>query len=312
MIVDHLGNTYKNISEMCKAYNISTDIYYRRRRNGKDLKFSLTAPKYSYLTRPDVIVHDHLGNVFRSKSDMCEYYNIPYASFIDKIKRGKSLKDILTHSDRFYTVDHLGNTFKNEREMCKFHNVCYNTFRRRKQMGYSIKDSLTCINYRSSEGRIILDKPSRYTKSKEVKDHLGNSFKSISAMCEYYNITYPTYRSKVNKGWDIERILTDNNKRCKSCKDHLGNSYKSITSMCKAYNVSYVTYKGRLKRGMSTADALTQEVVNYNSVPCKDHLGNEYPTIANMCKKYKIKRTTFQHRLHRGWSLEEALTSPTK
>lgn len=40
---------------------------------------------------------------------------------------------------------------------------------------------------------------------------------------------------------------------------------------------------------------------------CKDHLGNEYNSIASMCKHYGISRQIFIYRLNHGLSLEECL-----
>lgn len=45
---------------------------------------------------------------------------------------------------------------------------------------------------------------------------------------------------------------------------------------------------------------------------CKDHLGNEYNSITEMCRSYGIKRTEYYKRLKRGWSLEETLTREVK
>lgn len=43
----------------------------------------------------------------------------------------------------------------------------------------------------------------------------------------------------------------------------------------------------------------------------QDHLGNKYPSIAAMCRAYGLpERTNFYHRIHKGWSLEKALTMP--
>lgn len=45
---------------------------------------------------------------------------------------------------------------------------------------------------------------------------------------------------------------------------------------------------------------------------CKDHLGIEYKTKAEMCRHYGIKYYTFKGRIRAGWSLESALITPEK
>lgn len=44
---------------------------------------------------------------------------------------------------------------------------------------------------------------------------------------------------------------------------------------------------------------------------CKDHLGNEYPTIKIMCTAYNISVNKFKGRLRLNWTLEDALTKAT-
>lgn len=46
---------------------------------------------------------------------------------------------------------------------------------------------------------------------------------------------------------------------------------------------------------------------------CKDHLGNEYESTSAMCEHYKIIRSTYMNRIKKfGWSVEKALTTPTR
>lgn len=45
---------------------------------------------------------------------------------------------------------------------------------------------------------------------------------------------------------------------------------------------------------------------------CKDHLGNEYKSITEMCDAYGVERTTYRRRLTLGWTIEEALTNSKK
>ena len=41
---------------------------------------------------------------------------------------------------------------------------------------------------------------------------------------------------------------------------------------------------------------------------CVDHLGNEYPSMADMARTYGLLPCVFRTRLKRGWNLQEALT----
>lgn len=43
---------------------------------------------------------------------------------------------------------------------------------------------------------------------------------------------------------------------------------------------------------------------------CKDHFGNVYHSIKDMCDFYQIKSSTYHDRIRNGWSIKDALTVP--
>lgn len=44
----------------------------------------------------------------------------------------------------------------------------------------------------------------------------------------------------------------------------------------------------------------------------KDHLGNEYKSISEMCRHYGITFASYEHRIESGMSLEKSLTTPVR
>jgi DNA-binding transcriptional regulator YhcF (GntR family) len=50
-----------------------------------------------------------------------------------------------------------------------------------------------------------------------------------------------------------------------------------------------------------------------HNIPCKDHLGNKYPSIKDMCKVYGVNPETYSRRIKvYKMTVEEALTRPVK
>lgn len=97
----------------------------------------------------------------------------------------------------------------------------------------------------------------------------------------------------------------------KMCKDHLGNKFNSITEMCKHWGIRVMLYQQRVKLGWSLEKCLTFQVkVVKKPFVCKDHLGNDYTSITNMCEHYHINPCVFRNRLKKGWGLEKSLTEP--
>lgn len=62
---------------------------------------------------------------------------------------------------------------------------------------------------------------------------------------------------------------------------------------------------------MSQEEALTAPKTKGPAKPCKDHLGNEYPSCSEMFRAYGINYTIWKYRhVTKGWTLEETLTTP--
>lgn len=45
-------------------------------------------------------------------------------------------------------------------------------------------------------------------KNNVVRDHLGNTYRTKSEMCNHYGVMIGTYNSRINRGWSVEKALT--------------------------------------------------------------------------------------------------------
>ena len=147
------------------------------------------------------------------------------------------------------------------------------------------------------------------------KDHLGNEFPSINAMCKHYGIDRTVFNYRRNeKHMSLKETLTMpvEKKHNGSCKDHLGNVFPNKQAMCEHYGISTDTFnKRRNEKHMSLKEALTTPARKTRD-SCKDHLGNEFPSIAAMVDYYGITRKTFDKRRKKQISLKEILTTPVE
>lgn len=132
---------------------------------------------------------------------------------------GKTTPDtieILTGTQTDHTVtDHLGNLYASEKEMCDHYGVQYSTFRLRQLNGWNLEQSLTEPPRHKPSKRKNSAKKNSHKKSKAgqkkksaVKDHLGNAYPSIKAMCQTYGIGADTFRYRINHGRSLEEALT--------------------------------------------------------------------------------------------------------
>ena len=92
--------------------------------------------------------------------------------------------------------------------------------------------------------------------------------------------------------------------------DENGRRYSSLSAMCRERDLNYFAVRKRMITNVDKSLLFAQQ--NLHNIPCKDHLGNEFPTKKAMCAHWGINAVTFSSRWNNGWTLEEALTAPTK
>ena len=300
---DHLGNEFPNKTAMCKHYGINRTTFDKRmNEKHMSLEETLTTPVRKQKPIP---CKDHLGNEFPSKSAMCKHYGIDKKTYVDRIeKRHMSLKDALTTPVKKQhngpCKDHMRNKFPSITAMCKHYGIGIDTFNKRiNEKHMSLEDALTT--------------PVKKQKPIPCKDHLGNEFPSKKAMCKYYGINPCTFKDRIDKKqMSLKDALTTPTKKLQqSCKDYLGNEFPSEAAMCKQYGINQGTFgKRKNDSHISLEKALTMPA-RIKPIPCKDHMGNEFPSKTAMCKHYGISTTSFDKRINeKQMSLEDALTTP--
>ncbi len=127
-----------------------------------------------------------------------------------------------------------------------------------------------------------------------VKDYNGKEFESITELCQFYNISKSTYRSRIKNGWPPKCALlvpvTDKYKT-RSIKDHLGNKFKNLKDMLIFYNISVSAYQYRITHGWSLEKTLTTPVKKEK----KEIIINQihYKSVDDVCQKFGISRRTY-------------------
>ena len=141
--VDHLGNQYNSILDMCRHYNIEYRAFRARLKSGMSLADALTKPLPMYTI--DKVCMDHKGNKFNSAIEMCKHYNIDYAVFKRRMRLGWSLQRALEQpvQKRCSVQDHKGNWFESIDKMCEYYGINRTTYVMRRKAGLSIEEALT-------------------------------------------------------------------------------------------------------------------------------------------------------------------------
>ena len=198
--------------------------------------------------------------------------------------------------------DHEGNEFDSLIDMCEHYGIAIKTFRMRMRYKWTLERALM--------------QPIRYFK--KCKDHLGNEFNSELEMCRYWHITLSTFRSRMRCKWTLERALTMPILGVGSsipARDHLGRDYPSMSAMFRAWGWDVNCAFAKLSGGkVSIKELLTRSYKREefsNNRSCKDHLGNEFKSLKDLCRHWKVDYSTFYTRYSvKRWTVERALTEP--
>jgi hypothetical protein len=170
--VDHLGNQFDNIKELCHYYGITQTQYRGRLYRGWTQEETLTG------MRVNTKVKDHLGNTYRSKAAMCKQYGLSITTYNARIHAGYTIQDALLNSknrnqlplnnsniieaSNMYAEDHLGNKYKNIAQMCRVYGIKHDLFCHRRKRGWTLEESLTRkTNKNISKSSLSVEEPTR-------------------------------------------------------------------------------------------------------------------------------------------------------
>lgn len=158
---------------------------------------------------------------------------------------------------------------------------------------------------------VIRDSLLSETWDKSTTDYLGNSFETAEEMAEFYNINLSRIKRIVlrKKRMKAERylvnLLSDREWR-QGEKDHLGNSFDTLEEVVGHYGIDLSELISKVKNEQYYKAILTPDEDGLY----RDHLGNSFETTKQLARFYGIDIERLKDRLRRGWTFQEALTTP--
>ena len=258
-----------------------------------------------YLYKGKVYQRDS-GHPLKNFSTFLSMVSGKSQTYIFNYLKGRGVLSNLQLEGLFSTqkvLEYKGKIYKSQLEFIKEYGFSRTYFAKCQDKGMSLDEIVS--NYKNfKDGRV---------------DHLGKEFKTEKEMAKHWGISLEVYKGRRRSGWSLEKSLTTPTRLVREpveYRDFKGRVFSSAKSMAKEYKVSSTTLLRMLDDGKSTEEVthfLSQrDVHRRRGVTCSDHLGNTFPTKSEMFKYWGITKSTFENRIRRSWSLEEALTGKRK
>jgi hypothetical protein len=244
---------------------------------------------------------DHLGQKFKTKTEMCKHWGVGFRAFCSRIRGGLDLETALTSpvspSHRLkinrYT-DHQGNKFSTKAEMCKYWGVDCILLNSRLSRGWDLEKALT-TPIGAVYKRVVPKEP---VAECEITDHLGNKFHTKSEMCRYWKVDLTLFVKRAERGYSLKECLVG-----RKIKDHLGNEFNDLKEMCDYWGIEVRQFKSRRNQKKSLEQCLTDE----SKFVIYDYNGIKFNTLTEMCKYHNVKIGTYESRKRKGWNTKECL-----
>jgi hypothetical protein len=132
---------------------------------------------------------------------------------------------------------------------------------------------------------------------------------TINEWSEKMNLNPNTIRSRMDKEWTVEEVLTTPIKCMPIFLDYNGEK-KTLSEWSDYTGIDRSILKNRYDRGWSTEKILTTEPIKDRNI--KLEYNGVIRTIEEWSKILGIKKKTLWARYNRGWSVERVLTTPVK
>ena len=300
---DHKGNKYNSVEEMLKSYGVNKSTYYYKRKCGYSLS--------DILNKSTKVIFDHKGNEFTNTTEMCNYYGMSRRLYYKRLKEGKTMAEIFNNSK--IIVDKYENRFRSLNSFCKFYKINWSQCKRYINEGVSIDDIVEFCERRKQD-RKIGKRTEFFNRGKEIEFE-GNTYKSVTDLCDKYNVKYNTYYIRKKRGFTLEECIYGKDTKVNPSTndnanviDHFGNKFINEAHMCRYHNVKYSTYKSRKDKGWPLPKCLSDK--SYYKYKFHDKLvyaDKTYKTLKALCDDYNINYNLFcKYRAYHKLSTLEA------
>jgi hypothetical protein len=131
------------------------------------------------------------------------------------------------------------------------------------------------------------------------------NLRSVTEACRHFGLLRGTFESRVRRGWTAEEAfgVKRRDRRSEFLREH---NLPSLRAAAKHFGLSHGIVYARLRRGWTLPEAFGIDIRHKRRYDVREFLNERnLRTISEACQKFGVKRSTFESRLRRGWTVRQ-------
>jgi hypothetical protein len=323
------GKQYSNIDAAAKAFGLAPQEVKRALVAGKSLESALGLHSGGAAQPKPVTVQ---GVDYPSIKAAAQAHNMSPAKVRGRLRRGQTIEQALelekpstapqtttpaTGAAQPKPVTVQGVDYPSIKAAAQAHNMSPAKVRGRLRRGNTIEQALELEKTTPTSKTKTVARATGVAQPKPVTVQ-GVDYPSIKAAALAHDLTPALVRGRLRRGKTIEQALDkDTAAPPTTTKNNLvgqahpitvaGVKYPSIKAAAQAHKLEPALIRGRLHRGMTIDKAFNLENKTRGQAKTITVAGNAYPSIKAAAQAHNLSPNNVRGRLHRGWSIEEAL-----
>ena len=304
--VEYKGHIYASQGALAEAFGISQSSLSLRLRKGMSLEEAINTPvkeQNKYLLDGKYVKYSEVKRY-------CQEYGVSESTVMRYWSdRGEETPDVR---------DIVKKLLEKKKQTITYHGKKYPTMTNALSE-LKIKESPSTIKNRMEKHGMsfeeVIDAGSRMFKIRRIFHYQGQVYYSFKEFSKGVGVPESTLRKRLKKGMSVEEAVEAPKNQIVKNREvitYKGETYKMWSEFFEK-NPLFKRARGgihqRRERGMSIEEALDDYAKKFFAT---DHKGNVFRNHKEMYLKYGLSPSTVRNRLISGWSLEKALTTPTK
>jgi hypothetical protein len=335
-----LGEAYKSLNQRATHFGLNVSSFYQRVNRGETAEEAVNylIPKADDPSREpgkrgrrgNPVEFE--GQVFSSIRDFAKKNKMSphkvayrlklgwsYSEAIEKtIREGFNKTGSSIGSELHENLHYQGKEYRSVRSLATTFNVSPHKVRYRLKNGWSVGQAIE-----RTKAPETANKPSiEGALSKQVKigtllpfEINGLSFDTAKKLAEHFGMNPAKVTGRLRNGWSVAQAVEEE-AHDRVHKQHITGKLKvgrkrfsTVIELAETYNTSYRVVQYRLSQGATPSQSVGIEpwspgVHKGKKISFRD---KTYPSLVELSKAYGTDYNKMSGRIHRGWTLEEAL-----